>query len=268
MKHHLGLLALTAGLFAAPVLSHSAQPIVGSWYASSQDFHSLATFLADGRYYLSTDSTNDPQHTGVEWGTWSWNEATGLVTAHAVGDTNGDWGLASDIDGDVYVDITGTTATVTQPDSAQGESETRPRVTHVPGSIVGAWFLDSGYSQASVAFFADGTYFLGVAGTDAAETGVERGTYSWDAATGQLRILGVLTNTSTQSGLANPEHPEIGYYLATLSGSTLSLREVPDQPDDVPVLIPPEAVGAVPEPSTLAMLLAGAGLLGITRRRG
>lgn len=265
MKYPLGLLAIASSLCAAPLSSQAAQPIVGSWYASGPDFHSLSTFLPDGRYYLSTDSTGDAAHTGVEWGTWSWNEATGLVTANASGDLNGDWGLANDVDGDVYVHIAGNWATVTQPGNS--DSETRPRVPTVPGSIVGAWFLDGSDSQANVAFFADGTYFLGVASAEPGESGVERGTYSWDAATGQLRILSVLTDTSSQSGLAGQEDPRFGYYLATINGSRLLFQEAPDQSADPGVLLLPEAVGAVPEPASWAMLLAGAGLVATARRR-
>ncbi|TAK77794.1 MAG: PEP-CTERM sorting domain-containing protein [Aquabacterium sp.] len=265
MKHYLGLLATAASLCAAPLSSHAAQAIVGSWYSADSDFHSLTTLLADGRYFHTTDATGDAAHTGVEWGTWSWNEATGLVTASAIADQNGDWGLAGDVDGDVYFHVSGNTGTITQ--AGNSDVGTTSRVPTLPGSIVGAWFLDSGYSQASVAFFADGTYFLGVASLEPGEAGVERGTYSWDAATGQLRILGTLTDTSSQSGLAGQVSQEHGYYLATISGSSLLFREASTQEQDIDVLLPPEAVGAVPEPSSLALLLAGAGLVAAARRR-
>jgi hypothetical protein len=91
-------------------------------------------------------------------------------------------------------------------------------------AIVGAWQFGDGVSNASgvLVFQANGTYFHAediVA--DSSETdGMERGTYTWDADSGQLTATPD-TDTNGDIGLSDP----IGSFTATVSGDTLTISD-------------------------------------------
>lgn len=55
-----------------------------------------------GLNFYAEDVAGDSLHTGIEWGTFSWDAVSGKVTATALSDTNGDWGIANDVDGPQY----------------------------------------------------------------------------------------------------------------------------------------------------------------------
>jgi hypothetical protein len=93
----------------------SNSPIVGSWLGNGGANTYVLSFLSDGRYVESAAVTGDPAHTGIEWGTYSWNPTTGGITASSVGDTNGNWGLAGDSNGTQYLTVSGNTGLLSQP---------------------------------------------------------------------------------------------------------------------------------------------------------
>lgn len=67
--------------------------IVGSWHVPGQDAN--LTFLADGTYYHSQESDNEPDSTtGMERGNYTWNSGTGAFSGNPITDTNGDIGLS------------------------------------------------------------------------------------------------------------------------------------------------------------------------------
>jgi len=253
MRVGFGLLLL-AGL----TTSHAAlatEAIVGSWYFDLPETHGVATFLGDGTYFEAIDVTGDSAHTGVEWGTYSWDAVSGMVTASSLGDTDGNWGFAGDVDGPQYVSISGNTATITQPGCSSCTAGSLARVLHPADSIVGTWLVPSGF-QGTITFFADGSYIHGEEGHDGAPAGVERGTYSWDSLTGVLIATSIITDTNGESGLSNPQ----GTLTATFNASgVLTVTEGGIQHEVV--------AAPVPEPETYAMLLAGLGLVGWAVRR-
>jgi hypothetical protein len=253
---------LLAGLVLAGLTTSytalAAPAIVGSWHVDSPDFQAVATFLGDGTYFEAVDVAGDSVHTGVEWGTYSWNEITGEVTATSLGDTNGDWGLSGDVDGPQYMSIAGNVLTMTQPGCSGDCGGVAGRVLHPANSIVGSWVMP-GFGGTGT-FFADGSYILGQGGVADAygQPGMERGTYSWDSVTGKLMATSVITDTNGQWGLS---HPNGGFLTASLNAN--GGLTVLEQGNDPFVLM----AAPVPEPETYAMLLAGLGLVGFAVRR-
>lgn len=255
-------------LFAAsPALA--MQPIVGSWLIDDPDGHILATFLEDGTYLVALDIDGDATHTGVEWGAYTWNSAPGpdygLITAIAQGDTNGDWGIANDVDGPVKFAVSGDSATVSSPLAADPLAHvySASRIPHIPGTIVGSWTIP-GEPVVSVNLFADGTYILGEAGTADADggPGIERGSYSWNPVTGEFTAFNVLTDTSGGWGLWDSGSGTANALTVMVSGANTLLATNPGEPAFT-------LTAVVPEPSSYAMLLAGLGLTAmVVRQKG
>jgi len=248
-------LTLTLAGLSTSYAALAAQPIVGSWYAGLSGLYGVTTFLEDGTYFEVIDVTGDNLHTGVEWGTYSWDAVSGQVTAASLGDTNGDWGIAGDVDGPLYINFSGNTATVTQP-GCPDCTFAAERVLHPAGSIVGTWLVPS--ELASITFFADGSYIQGQGGLPVGDghPGVERGTYSWDSVTGILIATSIVTDTNGDWGLSLP-HGTLTVTFNASGGLTFM-----DNLGSVDL-----AAAPVPEPETYAMLLAGLGLVGFAARR-
>ncbi|MEZ5613059.1 MAG: hypothetical protein R3E33_06130 [Rhodocyclaceae bacterium] len=129
------------------------------------DGHILATFLEDGTYLVALDIDGDATHTGVR-GAYTWNSAPGpdygLITATAQGDTNGDWGIANDVDGPVEIRaVSGDSATVSSPLAADPLAHVHwlPFRTSPGPSLVHGPSRANRWSAGQP--FADGTYILG-----------------------------------------------------------------------------------------------------------
>lgn len=235
----------------------ASQAIVGSWYVDTPNIHAVSTFLDDGTYFEAIDVTGDSAHTGVEWGTFSWDAVTGKISATSLGDTNGDWGFAGDVDGPQYFSISGNAASITQPGCLQC-SGSQERVLHPANSIVGSWLIPGG-GPGTITFFSDGSYIHGQGGLPdgSGQPGVERGTYSWDSVTGALIATSIVTDTNGEWGLSHPQGPlnatfAIDGSLSVLEGSTLSYV-LPAAP--------------VPEPESWGLMLSGLGFVGWAARR-
>jgi len=83
-----------------------SSPIVGAWGGAfaAADSSAALVFLSNGVYFMaedgdSTQATGDPSgHDGIEHGTYSWNQTTGVLTSSRTPapfvDTNGEWGLS------------------------------------------------------------------------------------------------------------------------------------------------------------------------------
>lgn len=172
-------LAFTLTTFAAAQLS--AQSIVGSWYATQAGEAKtdvVIAFLANGIYLLAEDgdSKQDPSgKDGVERGTYQWDATTNVFTNNTLVDTNGEWGLSSEEA--LKVSVSGNTLTL--------DGVKFKKVTSKTNKLVGTWYLKEGGGYAAVTFLADGTYLMGQDGKPGSggRTGVERGTYQWNART-------------------------------------------------------------------------------------
>jgi hypothetical protein len=179
------------------VINSADTDIVGSWFYQNNDvpMHTVLTFLGDGRYMQASVIAGDDAHTGIEWGTYGWNALTGLVSPVAQIDTNGDWGVSNNVDGDLYFSVNGNIGTYSRPgdpnvpDSAF--SVTLNRITRGTTPIVGSWLLDhtdqDGSAFIVATFLNDGRYLdASVIADDAEHTGIEWGTYSWNSVTGEV----------------------------------------------------------------------------------
>jgi hypothetical protein len=82
------------GSFPFTRIVNTPSAIVGSWHIPGQDAN--LTFMADGTYYHSEESDDEPDSTtGIERGTYTWNSGTGALSATLLTDTNGDIGLSN-----------------------------------------------------------------------------------------------------------------------------------------------------------------------------
>ena len=253
------LLAVLVGLtlnFGLSTTASAAPAIVGSWHIDLPNIQGVTTFLADGTYFDAIDVTGDSVHTGIEWGNYSWNDITGEVTATSLGDFNGNWGIAGDVDGSQFFSISGDTASVFQP-GCSGCGHSDERVLHPANSIVGTWLVPGGFAG-TITFLANGSYIHGEEAHDGGLSGVERGTYSWDSVTGVLVTTSIVTDTNGVSGLS---HPHGTTFVSLNASGCLTFTDDLGSGDLV--------AAPVPEAQTYAMMLAGLGLVGgmAARRR-
>jgi hypothetical protein len=247
---------VSALLFASPCLQ--AQEISGSWLIDTPGFTASVAFLADGRYVEASIATGDPAHTGLEWGTYSWNESTGAITAQSLGDSNGNWGLAADVNGTRYFSVSGNTATMLQAGCAAC-TNTLSRILPGASPIVGSWLLsDAGRGLLSTtALLADGRYIdASIVAGDSAHTGIEWGTYNWNASTGEIAAHAV-GDFSGDWGLAGDAS---GAQYIAVSGNSATIYQ-PGCADCTASLIRILPMAAVPEATNISMLILGLGLL-------
>jgi hypothetical protein len=94
--------------------------------------------------------------------------------------------------------------------------------------IWGGWYgVGQGQAQGTLAFsfFPDGEYFLNDHGIRAldptGQPGIERGTYTWNAATGAFSSI-TLVDTDGQWGLSNPSPTSPNPTSITITGDTLT----------------------------------------------
>ncbi|MDP2030723.1 MAG: PEP-CTERM sorting domain-containing protein [Thiobacillus sp.] len=254
VRQSLLLAVLALASFTTSYTALAAPAIVGSWHVDSPDFQAVATFLEDGTYFEAVDVAGDSAHTGIEWGTYSWNDITGEVTATSLGDTNGNWGLAGDVDGPQYMSIAGNVLTMTQPGCSGDCGGVADRVLHPAGSIVGTWLFPP--DVGSITFFADGSYIHGQEANEFGLSGIERGTYSWDSVTGALVATSIIIDTNSESGLSHPQ----GVLIVSLNTNGHLIGTDDSGQFDL-------VAGPVPEAETYAMMLAGLGLVGFAARR-
>ena len=187
------LLTLTIGN------AEASSSLVGSWY----DGDNLVTFFDNGEYLLAHDGrgANDPADlSGLEYGAYSWNELTGGFNATDTVNTTGAWQAVPTTS---RLSVTGDTL------SANNGEHTLSRVTNVSDSIVGSWVIHNpGQAQgaAVVTFLANSEFFMAQAQDSAldpsGQSGIERGTYTWDSATGAFTDI-VLLDTNGEWGLSH-----------------------------------------------------------------
>ena len=195
-------------------MSASNGSIVGTWYIGNPGGGTdqiAFTFLADGTFLVADKGTvaNDPNGTsGLEWGNYTWDAASGALSLDTLINTDGQWGLSHS--GGV------TTGTATVIDDVltfidpEG-SFAIPRLMSPPDSIVGSWYLapndpNGGTDQIVFTFLADGTFLIADKGTVARDpsgtSGIEWGNYTWDPVTGAT-VVNVVVNTDLQWGIAS-----------------------------------------------------------------
>lgn len=185
--------------------------IVSAWQAAGGT--ALLIFRHDGTYHMAQDSPTEP---GMERGRFAWDKATSAFSAVTAVDTNGEGGL-SHPNGATTLTITGNTLTY----SVTGEgSFTFSRVTNTASAIVGSWFVPG--ENFTVTFLAGGTYFHTEETSDPpyAHDGMERGTYTWNAAT-KILTASATTDTNGDVGLSGIREG----LTATISGNSMLIPD-------------------------------------------
>jgi hypothetical protein len=224
---------------ASAVAHLKSQILDGTWAAGNagqaNNFAMITFFRSDsadnGTYLMAVDG--DPAarpngQDGIERGTYAWYPASGALTATAVVDTNGQWGLSHPA-GAMTLQINGDTLTVSDGTSNMTFTRVPYRGSgRVGGSLVHQAF--NGVPETSfsvVTFFNDGTYALAEdsdpAGKPNGQDGIETGTYT-ETQTGLYSAsitVSPVTDTNGQWGLSHPR----GVRTFTATNGDFELRE-------------------------------------------
>jgi hypothetical protein len=240
------ILSLLFSVLSFPNLS--AQALVGAWYTgdTSASDSDVIVFFGNGYYMHMSDDSTGGAFTGYERGTYTWSGVNGSsFTATAITDTNNDNGLSAIDNGSATLSISGNTLTADDFDGPDTNPFNLTRVTSA-NDIVGAWFegdITATDSSTVGVFMSNLTYFIASdQGTDGGGglPGIERGTYTWDLATGAFTSNTAL-NTDGDNGLS-------GTPLVTNITITSGVLSAYDGSETTTLY----SVTAVPEPSTYA----------------
>jgi hypothetical protein len=199
--------------------------IVGSWYVANPGGGTdqiVFSFLSNGRFLVADMGSHDRDpsgQSGLEAGTYTWNANTGAISFNFTVNTDGEWGLSHS--GITNATVDGNTLTF---HGAEGEFSI-PRLTTVPGAIVGSWTISPkpGFSMVFT-LLADGHYMLSD-GADPAHDlngtpGIEWGTYTWNPDTGAFAAT-TLVNTDGQWGFSS--HAPDGVNRLVVDGDSLEM---------------------------------------------
>jgi hypothetical protein len=173
------------GEFSIPRLTTVASSIVGSWSVSPQPgFNIIFTFLDDGHYMLSDggDPAHDPNGTpGIEWGTYTWNSATGAFTVTTLVNTDGQWGFSdSHNDGIVKMTVTGDSLNFFTATGSAGAAARLSPVSVLTGSGSDDLLFGSGSGETFTGFAGNDTV-NGGGGLDTLDFSGPRANYSISA---------------------------------------------------------------------------------------
>ena len=183
--------------------------IWGSWStAVTPNELQVITFLPDGTFILAHD--DDPLVAGgvdgMEGGTYRWNATTNELTYTIAVNTDGTGGLshpsASQTPPYTFViDPTGNTAVFHFGPNVSNQI-VFTRVIDANNLLVGAWkvpVFESGLFPV-LTFLPDGTFTVATDQTDSDPAGMERGTYVYDATTGNVTFT-TTVDTNGENGV-------------------------------------------------------------------
>jgi len=235
-------------------------PLVGSWYAPNPGGGTdqiVFTFLGDGTFLIVDKGThaNDPTgQSGLEWGSYAWNSVSGAFGFNMYVNTDGEWGMSHS--GMNSMTVSGDTLTLS---GAEG-SMTATRVSSAAGTIVGSWYgqhpNNGDLDQVVITFLADGSFLVGSQGSLSGsgpdmQNGIERGTYTWDSATGNFSYA-MQVNTDGEWGLSHA-----GITRLQVAGDVLTLTSNEGTFQIARVANGAGAVGIVATGTTADDVLAG-----------
>jgi hypothetical protein len=217
------------GVAATPPADTS---IVGAWvFPQSAGDPTVVVFLADGTYFnIESGLAEADAADGFERGRYSWDPQTQAFAVDTLVDTNGATGLSgiNGVNGTTLA-VSGANITVTfpawacvPPDPCMHQGT---RVAISPGSLTGAFYagdLTQADTSIVIALLNDGTYYFAEDGPiddpDGID-GIERGTWTWNAVTGDFSFSTTL-DTNGQWGLNSGAVPGSG---------TRTVQLTPDQ---------------------------------------
>jgi len=203
-----------AGFAAAPVAPGNTR-IVGAWSfadAGTPGDPVILVLGADGTYYFIQASVAPAETSaapGFERGRYTWDAGTHAFTVTTVQDTNGDAGLdGANGQSGVTFTVSGDACVI----DLGAESYSGTRVTGGPGSAVGGWIIGNpavADSSGVLVLLGDGTYYHAQDGVPdgGGHDGIEKGTYSWNPATGAFAATSIAVDTNGDWGLSNPSGP-------------------------------------------------------------
>lgn len=214
------------------VLDLTPEAIVGAWQFGdgAAGGSGVLVFQANGLYYHAEDiSVNDEpwERDGMERGTYSWNPDTGAFSSATQIDTNGEIGL-SDPASALNMQVDGDSLTITE----GGDTYNLSRVAFsATNPLQGGWMLcdNKGMVTGCLVFLSNNTYYHmevfsadGSNGNDddGGKTGMERGSYSFNPATGRLDASAINPDKNLEYGLS---HPIVGHDDVSFSSPRVML---------------------------------------------
>lgn len=218
--------------------------LIGSWVAGTPGSANVAvlTFIDDTHYMIGNDEDDSDEtgEDGIEYGTYSYNAATGAVTATPGADTNGEWGF-SHLCGDATLTFSNNGNKLTLLEVGEGcdaPTNVEPQFTRVRSAtnpLVGAWYFQIteeviGTSTVVVTFLDDTHYMVAEhadQGDEYGQSGVEHGTYSIDATTDVLSVGELFTDTNGEWGFSHEEGQTL-----TVDADTLTFHGTVVEDDD------------------------------------
>ena len=194
--------------------ANDAASIVGAWVAVDDNGtgYSVVVFLDKSRYIVAHTNNPDPDNdlgltvpVSAEYGTYTWDPASGTLTTIALGQSDGINGF-SDIPTS-NVNIYGNNLTLT----VEGKTFPLTKISSA-SSVIGAWILGASNTDYNVLVFLDDSRYI-IAHTNNTEpdpvlqitvpVSAEYGTYTWDPI-GETFTATALGQSDGQGGLSNP----------------------------------------------------------------
>ncbi|MGD8569800.1 MAG: hypothetical protein PVJ39_17065 [Gammaproteobacteria bacterium] len=214
-----------------------APSIVGAWelVESSTSNTNVIVFVDDTRYVLAHTNNSEPDAVigatvpvSAEYGTYTWNPLTGVFTATALGQSDGEGGLSNPV-AEMSIAVNGSNLTLSD---ANGFSADLPKISSA-SDIIGAWILSDGSTtDYHVLVFLNETDYL-IAHTDNTEfdtnigaivpVSAETGTYTWNSTSGAFSVT-VSGQSDGQGGLSNP----VGDLTVAVDGANLTITDTVD----------------------------------------
>ncbi|WP_114418922.1 hypothetical protein [Marinospirillum perlucidum] len=214
--------------------------IAGVWSTDATDNELLAlVFLTNGTYLHFEVDEQTPydetgEESGMEWGTFSRDADTGELTVSQTYDNNADTGFTDATNGKTkaYAQVESDELTMQFDDNLNGTIDSGESLKFTRTSaegLQGPWISElTDDDLLGFVFFADGTYVhLEVdektpyeeAGQ---ESGMEMGSYSRDASTGELTVTINFDNNGT-TGFTDALQQQVDFF-AQVSGDEMTLQ--------------------------------------------
>jgi hypothetical protein len=202
--------------------------IWGSWATTvTQSELQVITFMPDGTFILAHD--DDPLAAGgtdgMERGTYLWNATTNELTYTVVVNTDGTGGLshlrASQTPPYTFVIDPAGNSAVFQFGPNVSDQIVLTRVIDATKVFVGAWKLVEPIADVSTVLtvFPDGTFTLASDAISTEPAGMERGTYVYDATTGNVTFMTTVDTNGAFGVNDSPTLPAVGAVQANITAA-------------------------------------------------
>ena len=206
--------------------------IWGSWATTITPSElQVITFMPDGAFILAHD--DDPLVTGgvdgMERGIYRWNATTNEIAYSVTVDTDGIGGFSH-----LTTSLTPPYTFVIDPSGNSAVLHFGPnvsdqidftRVIDATNPFVGTWKLVEPIAEFSTVLtvFSDGTFMVASDAFDTEPAGMERGTYVYDATTGNVTFTTTVDTNGALGGNADPTLPAVGVVQANFVGGLIQI---------------------------------------------